>query len=181
MFKLEKNKQRITMKKVLTALLSSVTLTATLFANEIQVSTSNTMHIPIDKNSKVTPLYFGPAQEFFKNRKAYLEKLNAETSKDAATYSLMALGNVAQGVGTGSSVDLKGGAIGLASVAVISLSKWAFDSITADYEYLFLNKVVNSDNQETYIYTMIVANDSITEKEASKIAVNEIEKMEQAE
>jgi hypothetical protein len=166
------------MRKVLKVLLSSLALAASLFANEIQVSTSNTMHISIDKDAKVTPLYFGPSQEFFKNRKDYLQKLNDATAKNATTYSLMALGNVAQGAGTGSTADLKGGAIGLASVAVISLTKYAFDSITADNEYLFLSKVVNDNNEETYIYTMIVANDSISEEEANKIAVNEIQKME---
>lgn len=150
-----------------------------LSANEIQVFTSNTMHIAIDKDAKVTPLYFGPANEFYKNRKDYLAKLNAKTEKTAATYGLMSLTNVAQGIGTGSNADLKGGAIGLASIAVISLSKATYDAITADKEYLFLSKVINSAGKETYIYTLIVANDSITKEEASKIAIKEIQNIQE--
>jgi len=166
------------MNKVTKVLLSSAALTASLFANEVQVFTSNTMHISIDKDAKVTPLYFGPAYEFYNNRAEHLKQINAATKKNAATYGLMSLGNVAQGVGTGSTADLKGGAIGLASVAVISLTKMAFDSFTADNEYLYLNRVVNTKGEETYIYTFIVANDSITQEEANEIAINELQKLE---
>lgn len=166
------------MKTFITKIAMILALATTVVsANEIQVFSSNTMHVAIDNDVKVTPLYFGPAAEFYKNRKDYLQKLNAKTEKTAATYGLMSLTNVAQGVGTGSTVDMKGGALGLASVAVISLFKAAFDSITADKEYLFLNKVVNGNGEETFIYTMIVANDPITQEEASKIAINEISKM----
>lgn len=152
------------MKKTLTGFTGLICLAGSLFANEVQVFSSKTLPIAIDPGSKVEKLFYGTSEEFSKEQAEIMKSI---TLKNGATYGLQATGATLQGATTG---DVKGGVIGLASVAAVTLGKMGYDYFTADNDYVYLSLVTNSNQQQTMIYTLIVANNSLSDEEGEKIA-----------
>lgn len=51
----------------------------------------------------------------------------------------------------------------------------ATNYITQDFNYLYLAKGTNADNQETLIYSLIISNNKLENEEIEKLAIEKIQ------
>lgn len=159
------------MEKIIFSLIGIIILSFNTLANEIQVFTSNSMHLTLEKNATVEKVFAGTYEDF---NKQYAEIMKSKLVSTAAwtAYSgtMITAGAFAAGAGSIQGDSIPGLVVGLAFVAVTGVSKMAYDYITADNEYIVLNIAVNSNGDKTMLQSHIVANYSITIEEAEKLA-----------
>ena len=162
------------MKKIIIIMIA---MTISLLANEIQVFSTNTMHITLDKNSKVTNIFNGELNDFYKNSEKILKsKEVAETITNGIHQSAMYAnnaGNLYNGHGINANQMIAGGVGALAGYAIGSGITWAI----SDNEYVSVNVVTNSKSETTLIETLIVSNYSISNKKVKEIGQKEIQKI----
>ena len=147
-------------------------LVSFLNANEIQVFSSLTKKIEIDSSCDFEKIYYGEAEEFYKNPSKYL---NEASIKNASTYGMQAMSNGIKSLSAGGTGQ--GGLIGLASVAVVSLGEMSFNWIVSDNEYIYISVATNTKGEQTLIYTLIVANNSLDDKEGESLALADQKKL----
>jgi hypothetical protein len=142
-------------------------LALTLSANEIQVFSSKAdIDIKVTQKSVFTKVYYGSAKEFYANPKKYL---NDKTVKSAATFGLASVGIGAVSLAGGGSG--KAGLYGLAGTAIASIGVMSYNWITSDNEYIYISTLTNPDGKTTLVYTLIVANNFISDKEGETLAL----------
>lgn len=161
-------------------LLIFTALAISAIANEIQVFSSNTMHIDLDSGSKIEKVFFGKSKDFAKNQEQITK--NLKTNLGEATYAgTMATlqgstGEMAKSAMAGGT----GGVNPIALVASVTIAASAagiraiYDSAREDYEYTMLSTAVNSKGENTLLYTMIVANDAISDEEGIELGMKNI-------
>ena len=153
------------MKKTILLIL----FTINIYANEIQVFSANTMHIKLDSKTKVTEVYNGTLEDFYKNSKDIIESKVVTSAITDGMHSAAMTSNSTGNLYNGSSVDasqIAAGGIGaLAGYALGSGITW----IISDNEYISVSVVVNSKGEYSLIQTLIVANNSITNSEVKKL------------
>lgn len=164
------------MKKIILILMSVMVL----MANEIQVFTSNTMHIELDSNSKIEKLYFGKSEDFYKNQAEIVKDIQKNTKSalfQGTTTALYASsGEIAKAAvagGTGG-VNPLGAGIAIGGMLAVVGTKAVYDWARQDNEYIMLSRAVNSAGEETLLYTMIVANNAVSDEEGVEIGMNNI-------
>ena len=148
------------MKKLLSVLLLS---SMTLIANEIQVFTSNSMHLTLDKGSKIKNIFFGTEESFVKQAHAY-KKAGGSIIDGFASAASSGSGGAGAGVG----------AIGvLATAAVIE----GYNAIVSDNHYVLLSTAVDSKGNKTNLKTLVISNDNIPLEEAEELAQEDQNKL----
>ena len=152
------------MKKIFILLIGLVAL---ISANEIQVFTTNTMDIPVDKKSKVETVYQGEYEEFMKNPATHFAAAAVTGAAIGVTgnNSLSTVSNLAS-AGAGALGGLAGYALGKGVIWFIS-----------DNQYLSIYKVTNSKGEVTLLQMLIVANNSLSDSELKEISENKMEKI----
>jgi len=167
------------MKNFIKAILFAMVLVTSMLvtsvsANEFQVFSSFTKKIEIDSNSNSNfkKIYYGKAEEFYKNPSKYLNEANI---KQITTYSLQSITNGVNSLAAGGTG--KGGLIGLAGIAIISIGEVGYNWIISDNEYIYLSLVTNTKGEQTLIYTLIVANSSIDDDEGESLALADQKKL----
>lgn len=161
-------------------LLIVAALAVSAFANEIQVFTSNTMHIKLDSNSQIEKLYFGKSEDFYKNQAEIVKDIQHNTKSalfQGTTTALYASsGEIAKNIAAGGSgsFDSNAGLIGIGAMVAIAGGKAIYDLARQDNEYIMLSRAVNSAGEETLLYTMIVANNAVSDEEGVEIGMNNI-------
>ena len=162
------------MKKLIFSFVSVTLFSFTALANEIQVFTSNTMHLTLEQNATTEKVFAGTYEEFNKEY-AEIMKSNLVTTAAWTAYhgTMITASAFAAGAGSIRGDSIPGLVVGLAFVAVAGVSKMAYDYITADNEYIILYIAVNSNGDKTMLQTHIVANYSITVEEAEKLALED--------
>jgi len=162
------------MKKIIIIMIA---LTISLLANEIQVFSTNTMHITLDKNSKITNIFNGELNDFYKNSEKILKsKEVAEAIANGIHQSAMYAnnaGNLYNGQSINVNQIVSGGIGALAGYAIGKSLQW----VVSDNEYVSVSVVTNSKGETTLIETLIVANYSISNEKVKEIGKNEIQKM----
>lgn len=161
-------------------LLIFTALAISAIANEIQVFSSNTMHIDLDSGSKIEKVFFGKKEDFAKNQEQITKDLKSNlgaavfqgsvTTLQASTGE-MAKSAVAGGVG-GVNPIMAVAAIGI--MAGAAGTRAIYDSVREDHEYIMLSTAVNSKGENTLLYTMIVANNAISDEEGIELGMKNI-------
>lgn len=142
------------MKKLLSVLLLS---SIGLMANDIQVFTANSMHLTLDKGSKIKKLFFGTEEAYVKNSNAY------KKAGGSIIDGFLSVGNSGGSGGAGASA----GAIGvLITAAVIE----GYNAIVADNHYILLSEAIDSQGNKTILKSLVISNDNIALEEAEKLA-----------
>ena len=158
------------MKKIVTILFIGL---ISMYAESVQVFKTNTMHLQVDKNTKLEKLFVGTMEEYTKRQK---EILSSQTIKSAVGESVVtvfntnasSLSEVAKNGGS------SGGLIGAGLILGMTAVMGATNYITEDFIYLYLAKGTNVDNQETLIYSLIISNDKLENEEIEKLAIEKI-------
>lgn len=145
------------------AIFSSVTV----FADNIQVFTTNTMHLTIDKTKKLEIIYSGEKEEFMKEASSLL---NSDLVKNAAASSVLSATASAGVQDSFKGLDANGGLVGVAVIGVITAGILSYDYISKsklfnDSEYVFVAKAKNANNKETLIFSYIISNNELTKEE----------------
>jgi hypothetical protein len=149
-----------------------------VYANEIQVFTTNTMHIPLDPDSKVVKEVFsGTLEDFYKYSRENLEgdfvvtKIDNKimTSEIRSTSSYSVSSPHGRYGGSNTSSDVVG--------AFVAVMDYTISSVVSDNEYVTVNEVKNSKNESTLIQTLIVANNSISDSEVKEISQKAFKKL----
>ena len=160
-------------------------LNLSVMANEIQVFTSNTMRIDLDKNSTLIEIIYCKTGA----KCVDLVKKDPETGNvlmnGFAYHSAVAVGSdtlkSSSSMSHSSVSNVQAGAVGaLAGLAVVSSVYFIHDiwsGFTKDYEYIISSYVKNSLGEETLLATLIVSNDELSDKEAKKIAFEDQKKL----
>jgi len=148
-----------------------------VYANEIQVFTTNTMHIKLDSKTKVTEVYNGTLEDFYKNSEKIIESKTVTSAIANGMHSAAMTSNSTGNLYNGSSVDasqIASGGIGaLAGYALGSGITW----IISDNEYISVSVVVNSKGESSLIQTLIVANNSISNSEVKELGEKELKNL----
>lgn len=152
------------MKKIILSLL--FTMIATLSANEIEVFSTNTLNIVLDRNTTFKKIYMGKYTDFIKNANSIFNAKNAIFA--GISGSLFGATAISQ-----SNVDIKAsvgaGALGaLAGYAIGSSVKW----FISDNEYVYISLAKNSKGESTLIQTLIVANNFLLDSTIEKISID---------
>lgn len=161
-------------------LLIVAALAVSAFANEIQVFTSNTMHIELDSNSKIEKLYFGKSEDFYKNQADIMKDIQQNTKSALFQGTVTALyassGEIAKGAVAGGAggINPLGAGIAVGGMLAVVGTKAVYDWARQDNEYIMLSRAVNSAGEETLLYTMIVANNAVSDEEGVEIGMNNI-------
>jgi len=145
-------------------LLSTLLLSACIYANDIQIFTANSTHINLDKNSKITRVYFGTEEAFVKDSNSY---------NKAGGSALASFGSVANSGGSGAAGSAVGFVGVLASAAIIE----GYNSLVSDNNYVLITKAVNSKNEVTILKTLVISNESIPLAKAEKLAQEDQNKL----
>ena len=161
------------------------TLAIAAMANEVQVFTSNTMHIELDSDTKIEKLFFGMTKEFYEKQGEILKDLQKNSASALATGTLATLqassGEIAKNIAAGGSglggVDTNGGLMAIGAMVAIAGGKALFDYASEDYEYMMMSKAINSKGEETLLYTLVVANNSLETQEGEEMALGEQKKL----
>jgi len=154
-------------------------------ANEVQVFTSNTMRIELDNDSKIEKLFFGKTKEFYEKQGEILKDLQKNSTSALAIGTIATLqassGEIAKNIVAGGSgaggVDTNGGLIAIGAMVAIAGGKALFDYAREDHEYMMMSKAINSKGEETLLYTLIVANNSLETQEGEEMALGEQKKL----
>lgn len=155
---------------ILTLLFFSV---SSLFANNgIQVYTTNTMHLTIDK-SKVKKLFVGEKKVFLEES----QKVNSQLIKEGAVAGGLSVGAAGAAAGSFQHLDSNGGLVGLAAIAAITVGKIGYDYLSSsdifdDYEYLFIAEAQDKNENKTLLYTYIISEDKLTNEELKKLSLD---------
>ena len=110
-----------------------------MYAESVQVFKTNTMHLQVDKNTKLEKLFVGTMEEYTKRQK---EILSSQTIKNAVGESAVtvfktnasSLSEVAKNGGS------SGGLIGAGLILGMTAVMGATNYITEDFIYLYLAK-----------------------------------------
>ncbi len=148
------------MKKLLSVLLLS---SMTLMANEIQVFTSNSMHLTLDKGSKITKVFFGTEEAFKTQAHAY--KKAGGSIIDGFT-SAMSSGSGAIGAG-----------VGAIAVLATSAAIEGYNAAVADNNYVLLSEAIDSKGNKTILKSLVISNDNIPLEEAEELAQEDQNKL----
>lgn len=163
------------MKKSKVILLLLIFSLTNVFANSIQVFTTNTMHLEIDKNSKFIDIFSG-------DKKTFLEesiKINTELVKKGVVNAGLAGAASAAAAQTFKRMDANGGLVGLAVVATVTAGMVGFEYLSQsdlfrDYEYLYIAKAFDKIGNETLFYTYIISEDKMSNEEIKKASLNSL-------
>lgn len=142
-----------------------------LYANSVQVFSSNTMHIKLDKNVKFEELFLGDMDTYIQKQGEILNAKNLQNAAASATLATVA-GATARGIPN--KVDLQGGLIGAAGVVGVLVTKSIYDGITKDNTYMYITMAVNSKGEKTILYNYVVANYALELKEVKDLAMKKI-------
>ena len=149
-------------------------LTFSVFANEIQVFTSNSLHVELDRGSKIKKMFSGTHDAFKANKSKIL---NDDLAKGVTAASLNAFTSVTSNIGNLAKGTLSEGLQGAGIAAVGSLAvvavKIVYDKIVEDHEFMVVSIAVNSKGEKTMLQTLVVSNDDIELEEAEKIALED--------
>ena len=167
------------MKKILLSLM----LAGSLFANEIQIFTTNSMNMKFDKETQLNKVYFGTIGQ--NGIQIYNSTNHSKTLRNGAMAGGLSVASVAAGRGSFSNIDSNGGLIGLAVVATITAGVIAFDMIEnssasstnsgiaiIDNQYILKNIATNKNGKQTVLQTIIVSHDKLNLEEAESMALN---------
>jgi hypothetical protein len=161
------------MRKIILLILFVISI----YANEIQVFNSNSMHIELDSKSKITTIYNGSLEDFYKNSKEIIESKVVTSAIMNGMHSAAMTSNSTGNLYNGSNIDINqitaGGVGALAGYALGSGVTW----VISDNEYISVSVVVNSKGEPTMIKTLIVANNSISNEEVSDIGKKALKKL----
>ena len=150
------------MKNIILTLAFSISL----FANEVQIFTSNTMQLALDKGTRIEKVFSGTKEEFYKNR---VDILNSDLVKGAAMATLKAYGATATNVGSYNG-GIEGGLIGLAASMLVIGGVKTYEYFVADNEYVLISIATNSKGLKTMLQTIVVSNSNIELSEAEVMA-----------
>jgi len=154
------------MKKILLSTVFS--LVSMVSANEIQIFTTNTMHIALDKETKFVNIYNGTLANFYENSSKILNSKEVLSVGVNGAYK-GALNTDFSANGQVNSDFASAGAIGaLAGYALGSGVKW----VISDNEYLSISKAINTKGEATLLQTLIVANYSISDNDIKTTGEN---------
>lgn len=150
------------MKKILIALM----VVASLYANEIQHFTANTMHIKFNGEGKQVLLAYGTKEDIVKQMKdlANNEK-NKKALVEAGIYTANGIAKVSNNLSSG-----QGTVAGLVAGAVLVGGIKLYDNIIEDNMYYAISLADNKENEKTMLRTVIIANDSIDKTDLKKLA-----------
>jgi len=154
-----------------------IALGLSLMANEIQVFSTNTMQIELDSNSKITNIYNGSLEDFYKNSKAIIEGPKVTNAiingMHSAAMTATTTGNIYNGTNVQVNQIISGGIGALVGLGIGYGVSW----IVSDNEYISISVVVNSKGESTMIQSLIVANNSISEEEISDLGIKALNKL----
>ena len=154
-----------------------ILLAINVYANEIQVFTTNTMHIKLDSETKVTEVYNGTLEDFYKNSEKIIESKTVTSAIANGIHSAAMTSNSTGNLHNGSSVDasqIAAGGIGaLVGYALGSGILW----FVTDNEYISVSVVVNNKGEASLIQTLIVANNSISNSEVKELGEKELKNL----
>jgi len=161
------------MKKTI---ISTLLFASLLSANEIQVFTTNTKHIKLDKNTKIAQVAYCAIGKECKNL-IDENSLNGKFITTSAAFSAVTASTgaiVDNNIAGAGGADILAGGIGsLAGIAIGATGLWVksqFKSLSKDNEYIVSSLAKNSKGEETLLMTLIVTNDEITEVNAIELA-----------
>ena len=140
----------------------SISIVISLFANDIQIFTGNSMKLQLNQDTKIKNLWYGKKSEMAKHAKEIQDNFKKEvaiaSSLSVASASASHLGNVQNG-------DLLGAGLILIGSGVSAI----YNSITKDNEYIYLSLATNKNGEKTLLKTLIISNYSLNKKEIEKI------------
>lgn len=140
-------------------LLSFLLLSSALMANDIQVFTSNSTHLVLDKGSQIKEVFFGTEEAF---------KAQSDSFKKAGGSILSGFADLGNAGGAGAA-GAAGGAIAvLASAALIE----GYNSIVSDNNYVLISEATASNGHSTMLKTLVITNYSIPLEEAKSLATS---------
>ena len=150
------------------------------FANEIQVFSTNTMHIELDSSSKIEKVFFGKKEDFAKNQEQIAKDLKSnlgsavfEGSMGTLQASTGEMAKHAVGGGVGG-VDPLMAVAAIGIMATAAGTRAVYDYAREDHEYIMLSTAVNSKGENTLLYTIIVANNAISNEEGIELGMKNI-------
>jgi len=138
-------------------LLSTLLLSACIYANDIQVLTANSMQIELDNGTKVQEIFFGTEEAYVKNSHSF---------NKAGGSAVASFGGVVNSGGNGGAGAAAGFVGTLISAAIIE----GYNSVVSDNNYVLLTKAINSKGEVTFLKTMVISNDPITLEEAAQVS-----------
>ena len=150
-------------------LIYGIFLISSLFANDIQVFTANSMHLKLDNTVKIEKLFFGTAKEFNKNRHKIYSSDFVKRASLAGGLSVSAA--AAANMGSLKGLDSSGGLVGVAAIGVATVSIIAYDWVVSDNAYVLASVATNKDGVKTMLETLVISNYSLDLAEAEKIAL----------
>jgi hypothetical protein len=156
------------MKKVILSMFMLLTLVLPAMANEIQLFTSNTMHIELDSNTKIEKVFFGESEDFYKQ---YKDIMQTDMVQKAAFHGALSATAVAASRGTFKNLNSNNGLAGVAAIAAFTVGKITYDWATSDNEYVLVTIATNSAGEKTMLQTMLVTNYSVDLEEGEKLAM----------
>ncbi len=160
-------------------------LAIAVMANEVQVFTSNTMHIELDSDTKIERLFFGKTKEFYEKQGEIIKDLKKNSASALMSGTITTLqsssSEIAKNIAAGGSglggVDTNGGLMAIGAMVAIAGGKALFDYASEDHEYMMMSKAINAKGEETLLYTLIVANNSLETQEGEEMALGEQKKL----
>lgn len=157
------------MKSIVKVFLSTIALCVSSFANQIQVFSTNTMGIELDQGSKFERIYAGSREDLAKNGK---EKINAAMASSVIIGGFLGTSNAITPVLSSSNsvkLDARNGLAGIGGAVIGYAIGAGVTWFIADNEYFYFTLAENSKSEKTIIQTLIVANNSIFEKELEEL------------
>jgi hypothetical protein len=158
---------------ILTLFLFSV---SSLFANSVQVFTTNTMHLTIDKNKEIVNVFSGEKEDFLKNASSILD---TSIVKEGAANAALSGTAAAAAQQSFKGLDANGGLVGVAVIASITAGILAYDYISKsklfnDYEYLYIAKAKDNKDKETLIYSYIISKSELSSEEIKNTVMKDL-------
>lgn len=157
-------------------LLIFTALAISAIANEIQVFTSNTMHIDLDSGSKIEKVFFYTKEDFIKNQDQIAKDLKSATFQGTMSALQGSTGEMAKhavggNVGGADPITIVASIGAMATVVgVRAIYDWA----RVDHEYIMLSTATNSKSENTLLYTIVVANNAISDEEGIELGMKNI-------
>ena len=150
------------MKKILIVLIA----VASLYANEIQHFTANTMHIKFNGQGKQVVLAYGTKEDIIKQMKELANNdKNKKALVEAGIYTANGAAKVSNNLASG-----QGTIIGLVAGAALVGGIKLYDSIISDNMYYVISLANNNKNERTMLKTVIIANNSIGKSDLKELA-----------
>ena len=150
------------MKKLIITLLTI----ASLYANEIQNFTANTMHVKFNGHGNQVLLAYGTKEDILKQMKDLANNdKNKKTLVEAGIYTANGMAKVSNNLSSG-----QGTVVGLVAGAVLVGGIKLYDNIISDNMYYAISLANNDQNEKTMLRTVIIANDSINKSDLKKLA-----------